>query len=374
MAGIYIHVPYCKQACHYCNFHFSTNRSNSSEMMQAMIAEIQMRQSELSNQMVQTIYFGGGTPGILPSDTIAKMLDAMQSNFEIDKSAEVTLEVNPDDMHVVKLKEYLRMGINRLSVGTQSFFAEDLLYMNRSHDAKAAERCVQDAQDAGFDNISIDLIYGYPLLSNEKWKQNVQKALQLQVTHISAYAMTVEARTALEKMIRTKQVADINPAQSAEQFTNLMHWIADANWEHYEISNFAKKGHRAVHNTNYWLGENYLGIGPSAHSFDGANRQWNIANNAMYINAIQKNTLPAEKENLTTHQQLNEYIMTSLRMSDGMRIDKIKAVCNDAEWQLFMYELDKNKIYLTVDDHKVTLTNDGKLYADKIASDLFIGI
>jgi oxygen-independent coproporphyrinogen III oxidase len=298
----------------------------------------------------------------------------MQQNYIVNTNAEITLEVNPDDMHPQKLKEYLRMGINRLSVGTQSFFAEDLLYMNRSHDVKAAGRCVQDAQDVGFINISIDLIYGYPLLTDAKWKQNVQTALALGVTHLSAYAMTVEARTALEKMIRNKQVADINPAQSATQFTNLMHWIAEANWEHYEISNFAKQGHRAKHNTNYWLGENYIGVGPSAHSFDGQNRQWNIANNALYIKDILAGILPAEKENLTAHQQINEYIMTSLRMSDGMHLQKIKEVCNDAQWQEFLQEIEKNKSLLHIKNDTAILTNEGKLYADKIASDLFVGV
>jgi oxygen-independent coproporphyrinogen-3 oxidase len=310
----------------------------------------------------------------LPSDDIAKMLETMHENFTINSHAEITLEVNPDDMHPQKLREYLRMGINRLSVGTQSFFEEDLLYMNRSHDAKAASRCVQEAQDIGFNNISIDLIYGYPLLSDAKWKQNVQTALALGVTHLSAYAMTVETRTALEKMIRTKQVADINPAQSATQFTSLMYWIETADWEHYEISNFAKKNHRAKHNTNYWLGENYLGIGPSAHSFDGQNRQWNIANNALYIKDIVAGKLPAEKETLTPHQQINEYIMTSLRMSDGMHLQKIKTVCNDKQWQEFLQELDKNKSLLAIKNEIVMLNNEGKLYADKIASDLFIGV
>ena len=293
-------------------------------MLQAILQEIEMRKHELNNQSIQTIYFGGGTPGILPSDDIKKIMHAIEDNFIVEKNIETTLEVNPDDMHPQKLKAYLDMGINRLSVGTQSFFEEDLQYMNRSHDAKAAARCVQEAQDTGFNNISVDLIYGFPLLTNEKWKQNINTALALQITHLSCYAMTVEARTALEKMIRTEKLPPINHAQSAEQFEWLMHAIEDAGWEHYEISNFAKPNHRAVHNTNYWLGKHYLGIGPSAHSFDGSSRSWNIVNNALFIKSIEEHILPSEKEILTLHQQINEYIMTSLRMSDGMQLQKIK--------------------------------------------------
>jgi oxygen-independent coproporphyrinogen-3 oxidase len=272
------------------------------------------------------------------------------------------------------------MGINRLSVGTQSFFEEDLQYMNRSHDAKAAARCVQEAHDTGFNNISVDLIYGFPLLTNEKWKQNINTALALQITHLSCYAMTVEARTALEKMIRTEKLPPINHAQSAEQFEWLMHAIEDAGWEHYEISNFAKPNHRAVHNTNYWLGKHYLGIGPSAHSFDGSSRSWNIANNALFLKSIVEHKLPSEKEILTLHQQINEYIMTSLRMSDGMQLQKIKPNVTTEEWQLFCEELEKNNVLLNIPSNYqtnegaiITLNNKGKLYADRIAGDLFVG-
>ncbi|MCX8471299.1 MAG: radical SAM family heme chaperone HemW [Chitinophagaceae bacterium] len=380
MAGIYIHIPYCKQACYYCNFHFSTNTKSSPEMLQAILQEIEMRKHELNNQSIQTIYFGGGTPGILPSDDIKKIMHAIEDNFIVEKNIETTLEVNPDDMHPQKLKAYLEMGINRLSVGTQSFFEEDLQYMNRSHDAKAAARCVQEAQDAGFNNISVDLIYGFPLLTNEKWKQNINTALALQITHLSCYAMTVEVRTALEKMIRTEKLPPINHAQSAEQFEWLMHAIEDAGWEHYEISNFAKPNHRAVHNTNYWLGKHYLGIGPSAHSFDGSSRSWNIVNNALFIKSIEEHILPSEKEILTLHQQINEYIMTSLRMSDGMQLQKIKPNVTTEEWQLFCEELEKNNALLNIPSNYqtkegaiITLNNKGKLYADRIAGDLFVG-
>jgi oxygen-independent coproporphyrinogen III oxidase len=373
MAGIYIHIPYCKQACHYCNFHFSTNLSTSTALVEAIVQEINLRKTYLTNNAIETIYFGGGTPGILSEAAIASIMDAIRLHFTIEQHAEITIEVNPDDMHAQKLKAYLGQGFNRLSVGTQSFFQEDLSYMNRSHDAQAAITCVHTAQDAGFANISLDLIYGFPLLSDAKWHSNVHKAFDLQVQHLSCYAMTVEPRTALQNMIATKKEKPIVHAQSAQQFTDLMQWLQQHSWEHYEISNCAKPNSRAQHNTNYWLGKPYIGFGPSAHSFDGNSRQWNVANNAQYITAINKQSIPCEVETLSATQQINEYIMTSLRMKDGMQLQKIKNVCTAKQWKLFETELQKHNALLLNDGHVVALTNEGKLFADGIASDLFIG-
>jgi oxygen-independent coproporphyrinogen-3 oxidase len=371
MAGIYIHIPYCKQACHYCNFHFSTNTKSMQQMHEAMLLEIVRRKHELTHQKIDTIYFGGGTPGLLPQNMIIDFIECIQLNYQAQEVQEITIEVNPDDMTSEKLLAYRNAGVNRLSIGTQSFFEEDLLYMNRSHDAQAAKRCIQLARELGFKNLSIDLIYGFPLLSNEKWKHNFFEAIEQGITHISCYAMTVEPKTALNKMIQQQKVAQINNAQSAFQFELLMNWVEEIGWDHYEISNFASPNNRAMHNSNYWHGANYLGIGPSAHSFDGSRRCWNIANNAMYINGINNNLPIAEKEVLTAKQQLNEYIMTNIRLKEGIHLPSIKNKCSDAEWQLFLKEINAASNLFEKNNDFLFLNNQGKLFADKIASDLF---
>ena len=373
MAGIYIHIPFCKQACFYCNFHFSISLALKNDFVAALLKEIDFRKEYLQNELVETIYFGGGTPSLLTEEDLKLIFEKIFSSFNISKSAEITLEANPDDINIEKLKCWKRNQINRLSIGVQSFFEEDLKWMNRAHNAAQAIKCINDAQSEGFENMSVDLIYGTPGLTNENWKKNVQQLIDLHVPHISCYALTVEPKTALNKMINEKKVRDINTEQQAEQFILLMNWLNNAGYEHYEISNFAKPGMRSKHNSSYWQQKKYLGLGPSAHSFNDESRQWNIANNALYIQSIINNNFSFEKEALTRVQKLNEYIMISLRTMEGCDINfvKNKFGTHEAE-QLLTHAksfIEQKKIENI--NGKLILTKEGKLFADGIAAELF---
>ena len=370
MAGIYIHIPFCKQACHYCNFHFSTSLRYKNEFVAALLKEIELSVETINataDEIIETIYFGGGTPSLLTREELSTIINTVRTHFTIAADAELTLEANPDDISKERLEEWKAAGINRLSIGIQSFFDEDLQWMNRAHNAQQAWQQLQLAQTF-FDNITIDLIYGTPGLSNEKWKQNVEKVIAAGIPHISCYALTVEPQTPLQKLIHQHKKEDINADTQSEQFLLLMQWLKEAGYEHYEISNFAKPGWRSRHNSSYWSGKNYYGFGPSAHSFDGNTRWWNIANNNIYIQSINEGKLPIEKEILTSTQKMNEYIMTSLRTIEGIDLEKIKEVSN----QLII----KSKKYIEsgvmiFTDEKLILTNEGKLLADGIAADLF---
>jgi len=281
-------------------------------MIQSICREAELRHNYI-NEPVTTIYFGGGTPSLLKTEDLKLLLEKLRAIFIIDTNAELTLEANPDDITTEKLNEWKQAGINRLSIGVQSFFEEDLQWMNRAHNAKQAKMSIEAAGQAGFNNITIDLIYGTPTLTDAKWKQNVEIALALKVPHLSCYALTVEPKTALEKMISAKKMEAVDPERQSHHFELLMQWLTNAGYEHYEISNFAKPGYRSKHNSSYWQGKHYIGLGPSAHSFNGSSRQWNVANNALYIQSIEQSAVPYEIEMLTATQQLNEYIMTSLR-------------------------------------------------------------
>ena len=322
MSGIYLHIPFCKQACLYCNFHFSTSLAHKNELIAALLKETSLQKSYLEDDVVETIYFGGGTPSLLEIADLRLQIEKIRQTFPVAIDAEITLEANPDDITEEKLIAWKEIGINRLSIGVQSFFEEDLVWMNRAHNAQQAIDNLQLAIKQ-FDNITIDLIYGHPLLTDEKWKQNVEQVISLNIPHISCYALTVEPKTPLQKMIKEQKKEDVNPEKQADQFTQLMNWLEEAGYEHYEISNFAKPGHRSWHNTSYWQGKKYLGLGPSAHSFNGTSRQWNVSNNSKYIKALNKNELPFEKEILTVTQQLNEYIMTSLRTKEGLDLGRV---------------------------------------------------
>ena len=291
MAGIYIHIPFCKQACHYCNFHFTTSLLYKTDLVNALQKEMDLQKHFFENEKVETIYFGGGSPSLLETDEVKRLIDAAFEHFKIDNLKEVTLEANPDDLSEKKIKELKTSMVNRFSKGVQSFFDEDLIWMNRSHNAQQAERAVKAGQDAGFENITLDLIYGTPTLSNENWKQNLQKAIALQVPHISAYGLTVEEKTPLHKLILQHKKENVDENKSAEQMMLLIETLTAKGFDHYEISNFAKPNCYAVHNTNYWLGKKYLGIGPSAHSFNGKFRQSNVSNNQKYIEGIKNNEL-----------------------------------------------------------------------------------
>lgn len=371
---IYFHIPFCKQACHYCDFHFSTSLKYKAEMLQAMQKELEIRAPYLEDKRIHSIYFGGGTPSLLEADEINRLIDQVGLYFEIAVDAEITLEANPDDLDRIKIQALRHTPINRFSIGIQSFYEEDLKWMNRAHNAAEAETSIMRVQDAGFENITCDLIYGYPLLTNEKWKSNMQRLIDFEIPHISSYAMTVESRTALDYFIKQGKTASLNEEQSAEQMLILIETLAHSGFEHYEISNFAKPGRYAKHNTNYWRGRHYLGIGPSAHSFNGASRTWNVANNAKYISGIQENSFHLETEDLSPEDLVNEYIMTSLRTMWGIDLDKVKTdfgadTRNYIEREVRQF-VEKGEVDLT--DHVIRLTATGKLIADHIASALFL--
>ena len=372
MAGIYLHIPFCRQACHYCNFHFSTSLKGKNDFIPALLKEMGKRKDYIGQERVATVYLGGGTPSLLEPMQLRTILDKLRETFIPDPAVEITMEANPDDMtQAATIRAWRAAGINRLSIGVQSFFNEDLQWMNRAHNAEQAVECIRMAQGEGFDNISIDLIYGGPTLPDHHWQENVQRAIALQIPHLSCYALTVEPRTALDTLIRGHRRQDVSPDDQARQFLLLMDWMDQAGYEHYEISNFALPGHRSRHNSSYWRGETYLGLGPSAHSYDGVSRQWNVANNAKYIAALENDgEFIAEKEILTPVQQLNEYIMISLRTRDGMDMSHLTArfgpeAARDVETRAQRY-IKEGKMTAAL-----ALTTEGKLLADGIAADLF---
>jgi oxygen-independent coproporphyrinogen III oxidase len=368
LGGIYIHIPFCKQACHYCNFHFTTSLRRKNELVAALLDEIEQRKDYLKGEVIQTIYFGGGTPSLLQIADIGLQIEKIKQHFTIADDPEVTIEVNPDDINEEKLTGWRSVGINRLSIGVQSFFDEDLKWMNRIHNRQSAISSLQLTKQH-FENISIDLIYGLPHFSNERWKENVETAVSFDIPQLSCYALTVEEKTPLFKMIRSKKVSDVVPDKQSEQFLLLMDWLGQAGYEHYEISNFAKPGSRSRHNSSYWSGEKYLGIGPSAHSFDGNSRQWNISNNNIYIDSISRNIIPFEKEILTETQKLNEYIMTSLRTIEGL---SLTAVSEAVRYKLqAASEKYIQRGWMIEEGQHLRLTKEGKLLADGIAAELF---
>lgn len=387
MAGIYIHIPFCKQACHYCNFHFSTSLRYKNELIGALLKEIGSfslqqhcrgagRPSETHHsEPVETIYFGGGTPSLLTKDEIKAILSTIKKVFTVDPAAEVTLEANPDDINQQNLVGWKEAGINRLSIGIQSFFEEDLRWMNRAHSASQALESLEMAI-RHFSNITIDLIYGTPALTDERWKENVDKAISLGIPHLSCYALTVEPKTPLDKLIREHKSATIDPNKQSEQFLLLMDWTEKAGYEHYEISNFAKPGFRSRHNSSYWQGKPYYGFGPSAHSFCGTTRWWNIANNNKYIELIDQGLATFEKEELTPVQQMNEYIMISLRTSEGLSLEKLPGDPSTIDKVSRQLLLNVNKYiergFMNKVNNRFVLTKEGKLLADGIAADLFI--
>jgi oxygen-independent coproporphyrinogen-3 oxidase len=371
MAGIYIHIPFCKQACHYCNFHFSTNLQLKEAFIEALIKEMVLRKDYLQGQQVETVYFGGGTPSMLEAVEIRRIWEHLNQQFTITDGAEITLEANPDDLTAAKVQELRQTPVTRFSIGIQSFHEADLLYMNRAHNAAEAEACVKLAQDAGFDNITIDLIYGGPTLSDEGWQQNMIRTFALGIPHFSAYCLTVEPKTALADMVKKKKVADVDDAKAARHFSMLMEAVPAAGYEHYEISNFALPGRYSKHNSNYWKGAHYLGLGPSAHSFNGTSRSWNVANNAKYIKALTDNQLPLETEQLSLADQYNEYLMTSLRTMWGADMGYIEKNFGLEKRTQLLGEIGgfNGKLLLNLD--KLTLANEGKLMADSIISELF---
>ena len=374
MAGIYIHIPYCKKACHYCDFHFSVNSSNRAELVAALLKELKIRKDYLEDEIIETIYLGGGTPSILNEAELSSILEQIHKQYSVISDPEITLEANPDDLKEEKVKMLQRSMVNRLSIGIQSFFQEDLDYMNRGHTALESLACIDAVQKSGFDNISIDLIYGYPLLSNDKWKENIDRAINLNIQHLSCYSMTVEPATALDAFIKKGKSAPMNDDQSATQFEYLMSTLASNGINQYEVSNFSKPGFHSRHNSNYWNGSKYLGIGPSAHSFNLLSRESNISDNNQYI--IQINSQQSAKkmhELLSPVNRLNELIMTSLRTVKGLDLDQVKILFGVEMEQQLTAQADDYRLkgWMSTDPTKLALTSEGMKFCDLITASLF---
>lgn len=379
MSGIYIHIPFCKQACHYCDFHFSTSMKKAAEMVLALAKEIVMRKNELldctrsdKDELVETIYFGGGTPSRLQISELRLLIDAIYEHYKVVENPEITLEANPDDLSEEYLIALKQIGINRLSIGIQSFFEEDLQMMNRVHNSAEAKKCLELASQY-FDNISLDLIYGIPGMSNEKWKQNIETALRFNIPHISSYALTVEPKTALNKLIQTGKIAEPIDEVASEHFMILVEMLEKNGFVHYELSNFGKPDFFSKNNSAYWLGKKYIGIGPSAHSYDGISRSWNVTNNVLYIKSIEGNQLPNETEKLTMEDRYNEYIMTGLRTIWGVSLDRIQNEFGQSYLDYLLKQSQKflNDDLLFIENNILKPTLKGKFLTDGIASDLF---
>lgn len=368
---MYIHIPFCKQACHYCDFHFSTSLKKKGELVEAICREIELRKTEFTRPL-ETIYFGGGTPSLLSEVELNLIFDTIYSNFKVAGKAEITLEANPDDLSEEKIKELAKTKINRLSIGVQSFFEEDLQLMNRAHNAEEALKSIELAKKE-FDNISIDLIYGIPEMSNERWKKNLQTALDLNVPHISSYALTVEPKTALAKFIKTGKIKPVDDEVGKQHFEILVETLTTKGFEQYEFSNYGKPGYFSQNNMAYWKGKKYVGIGPAAHSFNGNQRSWNIANNSKYIQAIQNNELPSESEMLSETDKYNEMVMTRLRIREGIPLSEIGERFGEEKkaYLLAQAELHLKQDLLLLENGFLKVSQKGKFLSDGIAADLF---
>ena len=389
MSGIYIHIPFCKQACYYCDFHFSTSLKKKEELVEALATELRLRKNELKNQTVETIYFGGGTPSLLRIEELRFLMGEVYKNYTVTENPEITLEANPDDLVSVQtqsktlFEDYKTMGINRLSIGVQSFFEDDLKSMNRAHNAQEARQCLEEATKH-FNNITIDLIYGIPNMSLEKWNQNLQIAFGFGVNHISAYALTVEPKTALDSFIKKGSYPPLDEQLALSHFEHLMMETKRQGFVQYEISNFGKPDYFSKHNTSYWQGKSYVGIGPSAHSFNGKERSWNLANNTKYIQSIQAGNLPLTSEKLTLNDRYNEYIMTGLRTIWGVSLSLIETDFGKDYKNHLLTEakdfIQKDLLAITLSDldekkkveEKLIITEKGKFLADGIAAELFM--
>ena len=373
MSGIYIHIPFCKKACHYCNFHFSTNQNSKSSFIKAVCQELKLRSYEYSSKEIQTIYFGGGTPTVLEVSELSIILDVIYDIYNVSSNPEITLEANPDDLDSETIIALSKTQINRLSIGIQSFHESDLVAMNRAHDSEEAKQCLKIATSY-FDNITIDLMYGMPAMTVELWSQNLQTAFSFGVKHLSCYAMTVEPKTALEHFIEKGCHPPMDDELAAQHFKVLMEETSQQGLIHYETCSFGSPGYFSKHNTSYWLGKPYLGVGPSAHSFDGKKRSWNIANNSKYIKSIEASVLPSESEILSIENRFNEYVMTGLRTIWGLSLQKIETEYG-IKIKNQLLENAKKLVasdFLVIEDQHLKITTIGKFLSDGIASELFL--
>lgn len=372
MAGLYIHIPFCKKACHYCNFHFSTSLKNRKKIISSMIKEIEIKSIGYED-LIETIYFGGGTPSLLSIIEIDSLIKAVIDNFKISKKPEITLEANPDDLNTSKLKELSNSLINRLSIGIQSFNDQDLKLMNRSHNSFDSINCIDNSLKY-FDNISIDLIYGMPNSNLISWEKNLNLALNWDLNHISAYALTVEPKTALEKYIQKEIILPLDEEFVYDQFNLMYDKLLDLNYINYELSSFAKKGYFSKNNSGYWLGKKYVGIGPSSHSFDGFSRSWNVSNNKLYVSDIKNNKMYHQKEKLTHVDQYNEYIMTGLRTMWGISLSNLQEKFGKKIENHFVKKSKKfiESKLLIIENDLIKTSKKGKFLSDGIASELFL--
>ncbi len=375
MAGIYIHIPFCRQACTYCNFYFSTSLKQKETFLSALHREILISQDFIANsETIDTIYFGGGTPSLLKKEELKTIILLIRQQFTLNNQVEITLEANPDDINDSIVSDWIDMGINRLSVGIQSFSEAELKWMNRAHNATESLKSIDIIRNAGIENFSVDLIFGSPLLSDDELKQNATILIEKNIPHISCYALTVEPKTTLHHLVKTNQSAPIDAEKQARQFLILSDLLESAGYEHYEISNYAKPDMRSKHNSSYWKGKPYHGFGPSAHSYNGKNkRRWNIANNALYIDQIIKETTFFEEEILTESQQINEHIMISIRTAEGIHLETVEQKFGRENSNTLLKkcaELIESK-KINIKNNIITLTKEGKLFADGVASELF---
>ena len=373
MSGIYIHIPFCKKACHYCNFHFSTNQNSKSAFIEAVCRELILRKSEYASDEIQSIYFGGGTPTVLDVTELNTILKTVYKNYKVSETAEITLEANPDDLDLEKIKQLSNTKINRLSIGIQSFHESELSAMNRAHNAEDARKCLELATTY-FDNITIDLMFGMPTMSIELWRQNLQIAFEFGIKHLSCYSLTVEPKTALEHFIKKGSHPPMDDELAAQHFEVLLEETSAQGLTHYETCSFGHPDYFSKHNTSYWLGKTYMGVGPSAHSFDGSKRSWNVSNNSKYIKALEVDKLPFESEVLSVENRFNEYIMTGLRTIWGISLGKIEA---DYGVKIKDHLLQNSKKFissntLVIEDNHLKITTSGKFLSDGIASDLFL--
>ncbi|MBA3679642.1 MAG: radical SAM family heme chaperone HemW [Bacteroidetes bacterium] len=372
MVGIYLHIPFCKQACSYCDFHFSTNLNTKDALVKAIIKEIENRYNYLNNNKLGSIYFGGGTPSLLNKQEFEAIFEAINKHFTCDKAAEITMETNPDDISKENLKIWKQLGINRLSIGLQSFNDEELKWMNRAHNASQSVTSVLMAQDEGFDNITIDLIYGSKFQDLKTWESTLLQTVSLNTQHISSYNLTIENKTVLGIQNAKGKEPSINDDLSSKQFLMMSDMLQQNNFIHYEISNFGKPGFFAKHNSNYWLQKHYLGVGPSAHSFDGTSRQWNVRNNNLYIQALENSTSYFEKEELSVKDRFNEYVLTRFRTIWGCDVNEIRSLFGEEIEKHFLKMVTEKKNDLEENNRSYILTTQARLYADGIAADFFI--
>ena len=373
MAGIYLHIPFCKQACNYCDFHFSTSLKMKASFVDALLTEIELRKSVFDQQTINSIYFGGGTPSLLSEEDLTRIFETLFTSFRVSPLAEITLEANPDDLLPEKIQVLKNTPINRLSIGVQSFRDEDLRFMKRAHNAKEALNSIKSCKQAGFTNLTIDLIYGTPGMDTSAWLENLNIAFDLDIPHISSYALTVEPNTELHHQILHQKVSNVDENQSAAQFELLTSQMKRNGYEQYEISNFCKPGAYSKHNSSYWKKDMYLGLGPSANSFCDNKRLWNVSNNTKYVKSLAQNLLPLQEEVLSLEDRYNEYVMTSLRTKWGCSIAEIETNFSSELAAYFRNEIEQ---YVSTENVLVKkevyyLSEKGKLLADKIASDLF---